>query len=54
MAKRIKHTKYDTYKLPEGITSLVDEIIKGKGGFTSRTDVVKQAVRDLYRSMNYG
>lgn len=47
---RIKaNVKYDTIKIPEGITALVDELVKkSKGGYTSRTDAIKTAVRNLY------
>jgi Arc/MetJ-type ribon-helix-helix transcriptional regulator len=43
-------TKYDTIKIPEGLTKKIDELVKAsKGDFTSRTDVIKYAVRLLYR-----
>jgi hypothetical protein len=45
--------KYDTIKIPEGLTKKVDELIKeSKGDFTSRTDVIKYAIRLLYREQN--
>lgn len=43
-------TKYDTIKIPEGLTKKIDELVKeSNGDFTSRTDVIKYAVRLLYR-----
>ena len=43
-------TKYDTIKIPEGLTRKIDELVKESGGdFTSRTDVIKFAVRLLYK-----
>jgi len=43
-------TKYDTIKIPEGLTRKIDELVmKSEGDFTSRTDVIKYAVRLLYR-----
>ena len=42
-------TKYDTVKIPEGLTRKIDEMVKDSNGdFTSRTDVVKYAVRLFY------
>lgn len=42
--------KYDTIKIPEGLTAKIDELVKdSKGDFTSRTDCIKHAVRLLYR-----
>ena len=47
--KPVKHT-YDTMKIPEGLTEKIDEMIRdSQGDFTSRTDVIKFAVRLLYR-----
>ena len=41
-------TAYVTVKLPEGLTRRIDELIKdSEGDFTSRTDVIKYAVRLL-------
>ena len=38
--------RYDTVKIPYGLTRKIDKIIKeSKGDFTSRTDVIKTAVR---------
>lgn len=46
-------TKYDTIKIPEGLTRKIDELVKrSEGDFTSRTDVIKYAVRILYRGKN--
>ena len=43
------NTKYDTIKIPEGLTRKIDEMVKeSMGDFTSRTDVIKYAVRQLY------
>ena len=43
------NTKYDTIKIPEGLTKKIDELVKeSQGDFTSRTDVIKYAVRQLY------
>lgn len=47
--KPVNHT-YDTCKIPEGLTRKIDELLKIDDSFTSRTDVVKQAVRLLYRA----
>ncbi len=42
-------TKYDTIKIPEGLTAKIDElVILSKGNYTSRTDVIKYAVRVLW------
>lgn len=49
MARKKGNTKYDTIKIPEGLTEKIDQLIKeSKGDFTSRTDVIKFAVRLLY------
>lgn len=41
---------YDTIKIPVGLTRKIDGlIIDSNGDFTSRTDVIKTAVRFLYR-----
>jgi Arc/MetJ-type ribon-helix-helix transcriptional regulator len=43
-------TKYDTIKIPTGLTKKIDELISDSNkDFTSRTDVIKYAVRLLYR-----
>jgi Arc/MetJ-type ribon-helix-helix transcriptional regulator len=51
MAKNRKTgTHYDTIKIPEGLTKKIDELIKkSKHDFTSRTDVIKFAVRLLHK-----
>ena len=50
MARKVTGTKYDTLKIPEGLTKKIDELMElEKGDFTSRTDVVKYAVRLLYK-----
>jgi len=42
-------TKYITIKIPEGLARKIDEmVLESKSDFTSRTDVVKYAVRLLY------
>ncbi|MBT4350996.1 hypothetical protein HOD20_00575 [archaeon] len=42
--------KYDTIKIPEGLTLKIDQLIsESDGDFTSRTDVIKYAVRLLYK-----
>jgi Arc/MetJ-type ribon-helix-helix transcriptional regulator len=44
--------KYDTIKIPEGLTLKIDQIIsESEGDFTSRTDVIKYAVRLLYKEL---
>lgn len=48
--RRKTGVKYITVKLPEGLVDKIDElIIESKKDFTSRTDVIKFAVRLLYR-----
>ena len=43
-------TDYDTIKIPKGLTVKIDKLIKdSRGDFTSRTDVIKFAVRLLLR-----
>lgn len=50
MGRKPTNNKYDTIKIPEGLTRKIDELIRdSKGDFTSRTDVIKTAVRLLYR-----
>ncbi len=42
--------KYITVKIPEGLAAKIDQLVtESKGDFTSRTDVIKYAVRLLYR-----
>lgn len=49
MPRKKTNTHYDTIKIPEGLTRKIDELIElNKGDFTSRTDVIKTAVRKLY------
>ena len=51
MARKKTGNKYDTIKIPDGLTKKIDELIKESlGDFTSRTDVIKYAVRLLYHS----
>ena len=41
---------YVTIKIPQGLALKIDEMVKeSKGDFTSRTDVIKFAVRLLHR-----
>lgn len=43
-----RQNKYDTIKIPEGLTRKIDTVIEeSRGDFTSRTDVIKYAVRYL-------
>jgi Arc/MetJ-type ribon-helix-helix transcriptional regulator len=40
--------RYDTIKIPEGLTDEIDKIVlESRGNFTSRTDVIKYAVRRI-------
>ncbi|MEM4397444.1 MAG: ribbon-helix-helix domain-containing protein [Candidatus Woesearchaeota archaeon] len=49
MARKKTGNIYITIKLPEGTVKKIDEIIqKSDGDFTSRTDVIKTAIRDMY------
>lgn len=49
MARKKTDNKYITIKLPEGTVKKIDEIIKrSNNDFTSRTDVIKTAIRDMY------
>ena len=50
MARKKTGTRYDTCKIPEGLTKKIDELIEmSEHDFTSRTDVIKYAIRLLYR-----
>lgn len=52
MPRPKRDTRYDTIKLPEGVTAIIDELIAESNlGFTSRTDVIKHGVRLLYRQV---
>ena len=52
MARKKTNNKYDTIKIPNGLTKKIDELIKeSHGDFTSRTDVIKTAVRLLYNDL---
>lgn len=42
--KKKTNIKYTTAKIPEGITELIDLLIKTEK-FTSRTDVIKHCIR---------
>jgi Arc/MetJ-type ribon-helix-helix transcriptional regulator len=49
MGRKKTGNRYDTIKIPEGLTAKIDLLVKeSKGDFTSRTDVIKFAVRLLY------
>ncbi len=57
MGRKKSDIKYDTIKIPEGLTDEVDKIVlESKGIYTSRTDVVKTAVREFVerRIESYG
>jgi metal-responsive CopG/Arc/MetJ family transcriptional regulator len=41
-------TEYTTIKLPIEITDSIDKIV-GKYGFSSRAEVVKDALRDFFK-----
>jgi Arc/MetJ-type ribon-helix-helix transcriptional regulator len=48
MARKKMNIHYDTIKIPEGLTRRIDKMVKESvGDFTSRTDVIKYAVRVL-------
>ena len=43
---------YTTIKLPKEFAELIDELVSDKKlGYSSRTEVVKQAVREYYEKM---
>ena len=39
---------YTTIKLPKDFVELIDELVESKLGFSSRTEVVKTAIREYY------
>ena len=41
--------KYTTLKLPKGLVELMDEFLQEHPEYTSRTDLVKEAVRSHLR-----
>jgi Arc/MetJ-type ribon-helix-helix transcriptional regulator len=46
MGRQKTNNVYDTIKIPNGLTRLIDKIIiESRGNFTSRTDVIKYVVR---------
>lgn len=50
MARKKTNNKYITIKIPDGLATKIDFLIKqSEGDFTSRTDVIKMAVRLMYR-----
>lgn len=46
--KKRKSNGYVTMKIPEGLAKKIDKSMKIDGSYTSRTDYVKMAVRDLH------
>lgn len=53
MKKKIIH--YDTIKIPEGITKIIDKIVdESEGLFTSRTDLIKHCIIKYTEGKNYG
>ena len=44
--------KYITISLPESIGNKLDKIIEAKIGYTSRAEIVKEAVRDKILEIN--
>lgn len=49
MVRKKTNNKYVTIKLPEGLVKNIDKLIKeSNNDYTSRTDVIKFAVRLLY------
>ena len=52
MARKSTGNKYDTLKIPVELTEKID-IIKNDSDYTSRTDVVKDCVRIMWRN-RYG
>src|SRR3990167_850611 len=49
MARKKTTIKYDTIKIPEGLTLKIDVMQKASmGDYTSKTDVIKDAVRLLW------
>jgi len=50
IARAKTNNKYVTVKIPQGLSLKIDEMIENsQGDFTSRTDVIKYAVRLLHR-----
>lgn len=48
MARKKTGNSYVTIKLPSGLVDKIDTLIeKSKGDYTSRTDVIKYALRRL-------
>lgn len=44
--------KYVTISIPESIAEMLDKIIDAKIGYTSRAEIVKEAVRDKILDIN--
>lgn len=45
---------YTTIKLPNDLVDKIDRFIESSDdGYTSRTDVIKTAVREFFRKTNY-
>lgn len=51
MSRIKRNIKYDTIKIPSKLTKMIDTLIENNG-YTSRTDVIKFAVRTLYLETN--
>ena len=49
--KKRKPTKYVTVKIPEGLAKKIDQMLKWDTSYTSRTDLIKDGVRRMYREM---
>lgn len=47
MPRRIN--RYTTVKLPEKLVNLIDEFLDENPEYTSRTDLVKEALRNYFR-----
>jgi len=50
--KESSDDEYSTIKIPREFATLIDKLVNDKRlGFTSRAEVVKQAVREYYEKM---
>lgn len=45
-----KHNEYTTIKLPKALISKIDIFIRENDEYTSRTDLVKEALRNYFNS----
>lgn len=43
-------SEYTTIKLPNEIVAQIDQLV-GKSGYKSRTEVVKEALRDFFKEL---